>query len=449
MDWKKEDVKAFAERSWTVEEAERQAMQLREGHRVRRVEGACTLGSGVAQWSEREREERIAYAREQVRGGRQVAGFVPASGAATRMFKDLHPPMRSEVAAQLAAVWRSLPFAGQFAEFEGNIGQLAGQILGRFAALPKGEVPFFTDASGAPQTAFEAHRGEWQALGGGPLVFTVPPPFRSDLPMRYADWVDVRWEVQHASTDTLAWNPARDEVARNAEGALLFRPGGHGALVENLASMEVPAVVLRNIDNAVDSTRYDERNAWRAALIGTLWHLEDERAALWERLRRGEPEADASAWAWLSRFVQGADRPSTLEQWRYHLNRPVRVAGVVPNTGQPGGGPFWVADVDGFFRPGVVEAAELPDGKVAAGTHFNPVDLAVSFLGLEGAQLDIRAFADEQAFFTAEKVVGGVPLRILERPGLWNGSMSGWLTRFVELPSEVFAPVKTVFDLAR
>lgn len=447
MDWKQKDVRAFAARGWTVEVAEEQVKQLREGHRSRNVGRACTADSGIAEWTERERGERVAFAKERMRAGRQVAGFVPASGAATRMFKDLHPPLDPKVAVRLLAAWPALPFASLFPE--SDVEELAGQILERFAALPKGEVPFFTGPDGSPQTAFEAHRAEWQALGGGPLVFTVPPAFKADVPERYVGWEDVRWEVQHPATDALAWNVSRNELARTAGGDLLFRPGGHGALLENLASLDVSAVMMRNIDNAVDATRYEERNGWRLALLGTLWHLEAERAALWQRLRRNEPGAAASAWAWLSRFVQGVERPSTLEQWRYHLDRPLRVAGVVINTGQPGGGPFWVADSDGFFRPGIVEAAELPDGKVAEGTHFNPVDLAVSFLGLEDVRLDIRAFADEQAFFTAEKVVEGQTLRILERPGLWNGSMSGWLTRFVELPSEVFAPVKTVFDLVR
>ena len=447
MDWKQKDGTAFEERGWTTEVAERQVAQLQEGHRNRKVEGACTVGSGIAQWTERECEERVAFAKERMRAGRQVAGFVPASGAATRMFKDLHPPLDSEVAERLQAAWPAMPFAAQFPDLE--VEQLSGQILARFAALPKGEVPFFTGPDGAPQTAFEAHRAEWQALGGGPLVFTVPPAFQAAVPERYAAWKEVRWEVQDPATDTLAWDVARNALARTPGGDLLFRPGGHGALLENLAAMDVPAVVMRNIDNAVEANRYAERNRWRWALLGTLWHLEAERAALWERLCRDEPGAAASAWTWLSRFVQGAERPTTLEQWRYHLDRPLRVAGVVPNTGQPGGGPFWVADSDGFFRPGIVEAAELPDGKVAEGTHFNPVDLGLSFEGLEGARLDVRAFADDQAFFTAEKVVEGQTLRILERPGLWNGSMSGWLTRFVELPGHVFAPVKTVFDLAR
>jgi hypothetical protein len=191
------------------------------------------------------------------------------------------------------------------------------------------------------------------------------------------------------------------------------------------------------------------RNAWRQALLGAAWHLAEEREALWSRLQRGEAYAERTAWHWLSAFVNGADMPRTLDQWHFHLNRPIRVAGVVPNAGQPGGGPFWVADADGFFRPGIAEAAELPDGALAGGTHFNPVELALHFRGLGGTHLHLPDYADPSAYFTAEKVVDGKPLRILERPGLWNGGMAGWLTRFVELPAEVFAPVKTVFDLVR
>ena len=446
MEWSNEDLTAFAARGWSRLDADKQMEQLQRGHRNRTVDGACTLDSGVVKWTEFDRRDRSAYGHAQLAAGRQVAGFVPASGAATRMFKDLHPPMDAAVEARLERSWRQLPFAAQLDEQRGD---LAGQIIARLAHLPKGEVPFFQLSDELAQTAFEAHKAEWEALGGGELVFTVPPAFRDELPERYRVWSAVRWDVQEPGTDTLAWDAGAGSAARDAEGGLRFRPGGHGALLENLARISAPAAVLRNIDNAVPPSKYGERTAWRTALLGALWHLEDERVALWQRLQRNAAGCDEAAWAWLSRFVRGADRPETLEQWQYHLDRPIRVAGVVPNAGQAGGGPFWVADADGFFRPGIAEAAELSAGMVAEGTHFNPVDLAVSFLGLDGQRLDIRQFTDEGAFFTAEKVVEGQTLRILERPGLWNGSMSGWLTQFVELPASVFAPVKSFFDLCR
>lgn len=453
MKWNASDLAAFEARGWSVEEANAQVEQLRQGHRNREVHGACTAGEGIQQWSERERQQREEHAADRLNSGRIVAAFIPASGAATRMFKDLHPPLSEGTAAALLRSWRAFPFADRLVEPVGPdpAADLAGQILDRLqlARLPKGEVPFFALQGAQAMTAFEAHHAEWRSVGAHPLVFTVPVEFVAQLPAKYREWEAVQWDVQDPSTDTLAWNPTGEAVARSADGALHFRPGGHGALLANLRAVQADAAVLRNIDNAVPPDRHAERNAWRTALLGALWHLEDERAALWDRLRRGEAGSEAAAWDWLRPFIRGAERPRTIAQWRYHLDRPLRVAGVVPNAGQPGGGPFWVADRDGFVRPGIVEAAELPAGQVGAGTHFNPVDLAVSFRGLDSSRLDIQSFADPQAYFTAEKVVEGVPLRILERPGLWNGGMAGWLTQFVELPSEVFSPVKTVFDLVR
>lgn len=449
MNWTEQDRKAFAERGWTAEEADAQVQQLRTGHKERRVRAACTEGDGVVMWTERERLERSAFAQRRMREGYGVAGFVPASGAATRMFKDLHPPVRPEVATRLEADWQRLPFAALLEESDGS--GLADQILNKLAYqhLPKGHVPFFAQPSGQVLTAFDAHREEWRLMGGSDLVFTVPATFRSQLPERYARWQGVHWDVQHPETDTLAWDAAAQAPARTRDGALLFRPGGHGALLANLSALTTDAAVVRNIDNAVPPAAMPGRNAWRMALIGAACHLAEEREALWSRLERGEADAERTAWQWLSAFVNGADMPRTLDQWHFHLNRPIRVAGVVPNAGQPGGGPFWVADADGFFRPGIAEASELPDGALAEGTHFNPVELALHFRGLGGMPLRLPDFADGTAFFTPKKVVEGQTLQVLERPGLWNGGMAGWLTRFVELPAEVFAPVKTVFDLIR
>lgn len=450
MNWTEQDRAAFASRGWALDEVEAQVAQLKGGHRERQVEGACTVGRGVSRWADRERQERTEFAQQRIGEGHSVAGFVPASGAATRMFKDLHAPMKPEVAERLAATWQRLPFAERLRDAGGAEG-LADQILNglQLHHLPKGHVPFFAQPGGESLTAFDAHREEWRLFGGADLVFTVPVAFRAALPERYRPWEGVQWDVQHPETDTLAWDAGAQAPARTPDGALLFRPGGHGALLSNLNALTTDAAVVRNIDNVVPPAAMPARNAWRSALVGAAWHLAEEREALWSRLQRGEADADAAAWQWLSAFVQGAAMPRTLDQWHYHLNRPIRVAGVVPNAGQPGGGPFWVADSDGFFRPGIAEAAELPEGAVASGTHFNPVDLALHFRGLDGAHLHLPDFADPTAYFTAEKVVDGKPLRILERPGLWNGGMAGWLTRFVELPAEVFAPVKTVFDLVR
>lgn len=453
MKWTQDDLQAFAERGWSLDEVDAQRAQLEAGHGERAVEGPCRVGDGVVRWTERERAEHAAFARQRIAEGRTISAFVPASGAATRMFRDLHTPLRPEVAARLAEGWERLPFASELrAEGAEDLANtIADQILNRLQLqrLPKGHVPFLAQQGREPLTAFDAHRLEWLPLAERNLVFTVPVDFEANLPARYRAWQGVHWDIQFPETDTLAWDAALAAPARNGDGSLLFRPGGHGALLANLNALSTEAAVVRNIDNVVQEDQMPFRNSWRAALLGAAWHLTEEREALWAQLQRGEPGAEAAALRWLSEFVRDPEPPRTLDQWRYHLNRPIRVAGVVPNAGQPGGGPFWVVDQDGFTRPGIVEAAELPDGSLAGGTHFNPVDLALHFRGVNGEHLHLPDFADAGAYFTATKVVEGRELRILERPGLWNGGMAGWLTRFVELPAEVFAPVKTVFDLIR
>lgn len=456
MDWKEQDLKAFAERGWGLQEPGRQVDQLRTGHQIRKVLEPCGVGKGIWQWTEVEHRQNADYAESELKAGREVALFIPASGAATRMFQDLHQPFDRSVAQRLVDSWKSLPFAESLNEpsGEGVVEQaqdLSDQILNRLQLehLPKGEVPFFARSNGTFITAFEAHHEEWKQLNGTKLIFTVSDAFRDELALKYRSWEHVQWQVQRHQTDTLAWDVARKTLGREPNGSLIFRPGGHGALLENLNELPCNTGLIRNVDNALDAAAQATRVTWQRALLGALWQLEDERKVLWNELIREEPGAADSAWAWLSRFLLDADMPQNLEQWHFHLNRPIRVAGVVPNVGHPGGGPFWMQDADGFVRPNIAEKSELPAGLLETGTHFNPVDLAISLCGVNGERLDLSLFADARAYFTSEKVVQGTRLRILERPGLWNGAMAHWLTRFVELPGETFAPVKTLFDLCR
>jgi hypothetical protein len=456
MDWSQRDRDAFLLRKWVLKDVDAQLLKLRTGHNNRVVSGPCRLQNGISKWSSMERDERNLFASSCMEEGEGVVVFIPASGAATRMFKELHLPLRGEVAEKLLLIWEQLPFASMLrapepADSALQAAELANQIMRELdmGSWPKGHIPFFVSDSGEPMTAFEAHQAEWQQFGSAHLIFTVPIDFQQNLPEKYRSWERVTWEIQRPETDALAWDLERKAPARFKGGELILRPGGHGALLDNLNDAPDDLVVVRNIDNAVPVHLHESRNAWRGALLGSVIHLEAEREALWERLERGESDAEEAAWRWLSDFVRGVEKPKSLGQWRYHLHRPIRVAGVVPNAGQAGGGPFWVADGDGFFRPGIAESSELPEGLLAAGTHFNPVELALSLRGLGRERLNLHDFSDPSAYFTAHKHVEGREVRILEMPGLWNGGMAGWLTRFVELPPAVFAPVKTVFDLCK
>ncbi len=269
------------------------------------------------------------------------------------------------------------------------------------------------------------------------------------------------FSVQARSSDTLA--VGLDGLPfRTAEGELLFRPGGHGALLGNLAAIGGDIVFVKNIDNVVPDARKGPTLLWKRLLAGRLLEVERRVRHLVSLLHAGDPTAASEALSYLRETfgdaTAEADTLSPAERvaWvRARLERPLRVCGVVRNQGEPGGGPFWVRSRDGRLSRQIVESAEvdLADPAQAAlwaaGTHFNPVDLVLSLRDASGRPWDLSRFVDEEAVFISKKSHGGVELLALERPGLWNGAMAFWNTLFVEVPIETFAPVKSVLDLLR
>ena len=224
------------------------------------------------------------------------------------------------------------------------------------------------------------------------------------------------FRTQEPATDTLAVDLDGRPV-RGADGALLLRPGGHGALLGNLERCGADLVVIKNIDNIVPDRLKETTARWKKLLVGYLTQLQ--------------------------------------EAFKHHLQRPLRVCGVVPNQGQPGGGPFWVRGADGRLSVQIVESAQVDMADRAqrslwqAATHFNPVDLACALCDPRGRPYALASYVDPRTAFVATKDHDGRPLRALEHPGLWNGAMADWYTVFVEVPAETFAPVKTVLDLLR
>jgi len=296
------------------------------------------------------------------------------------------------------------------------------------ARRPKALLPFHLD-SGRPVTAFEEQLREGlpylvDRSARARFHFTVPPgeaaAFEAALdearPRLGGATIETIFSEQARSTDTLALDEY-GQPARTADGRLLLRPSGHGALLANLEATGGDLVVVKNIDNVLPHARHPEVGRWKLALAGLA--------------------------AELAASAAGADR-----------ERPLRVAGVVANAGEPGGGPFWVEGARGA-TPQIVESAQVArdDADQRAiferATHFNPVDLVVALRDPEGRTHRLDRFVDPAASFVTTKVENGRRLTVLERPGLWNGAMAGWRTAFVEVPAWTFAPVKTVLDLAR
>lgn len=504
-DFSAADLEQLHARGISPEEAGRQLALLRNPPPPAPVVRPCSAGDGIRRIDETEFEELVRGAESVAREGR-VSKLVPASGAATRMFQALAADLEGfsndaeagEPAAEtsrLLAELDRLPFAGPLAlaltaeghdlaalREAGRCREILRALLHPaglgYADLPKGLIPFHR-AEPAGRTPFEEHLREAALLirdasGVCRLHFTVSPEheprFRALLgelaPLLAAEAgarFEVDFSIQHPSTDTLALDLSTGEPFRSEEGGLLFRPGGHGALIENLADLAnrgADLVLIKNIDNVLPGGGSSEVLAWKRVLLGLAAELADRAANLRRALERMLPAEDLlrAAERFLAqefgRAPRAAATPDERKQWLIaELSRPLRVCGVVENTGEPGGGPFWVAGENGEpATPQLVETSQLDPARRAdllgTATHFNPVDL-VCALKIGGRRLDLLRFVDPNAVFVAEKSYAGRPLLALERPGLWNGAMAGWNTQFVEVPNATFAPVKTVLDLLR
>jgi hypothetical protein len=243
---------------------------------------------------------------------------------------------------------------------------------------------------------------------------------------------------------------------RFERNVLLLRPGGHGALLGNLGKTKGDLVFVKNVDNIVPDRLKPERIEWNRALAGLLLELRKEAFERLDALERGTSGSSKAAFVFV-RDRLGLEAPTGAAELPWlldRLDRPMRVCGVVPNTGEPGGGPFWVRSAQGARTLQIVESAEVdasPEQRAIFGrsTHFNPVDLVCAMNDRRGRRYDLSKFVDPDAVFISKKSFDGRELRALERPGLWNGGMSGWNTVFVEVPGSTFHPVKTVFDLLR
>ena len=439
--------------------------------------------------------------------------LVPASGAATRMFGLLRrragdePPGSRERLQRLAAhgddgadaVLRlldelpRLPFAGQLAQALSARGQDAAELaregayvpllaclLGAegldYGRLPKALIAFHRYPTG-PRNAFaeqlaESARYLADADGRCRLHFTISgadaTAFAAALaaarepssPLPRVDY-QVGFSTQDPATDTIAIDSS-SRMARDRDGRILLRPAGHGALLGNLEELSGDLVMVQNIDNVVPEARQDEVVRWKRLLVGMTVRLELQLAALRRHLETApdDPAAAAEAAAGLARLlaVQAPAAASTtaLAAWTLaRLHRPLRVCGVVPNAGEPGGGPFWVADVDGASGGQIVEPPEVDPRDPAQlaiwsrSTHFNPVNMVLSLRDPENRPHSLQPLVDDRRFLVVGRSHEGGELMALERPGLWNGAMAGWNTCFVELPISTFNPVKTVFDLLR
>ena len=496
------DLKQIADKGISEKQIENQLNEFKTGFPFLRLEAAASVERGIVATTAESREKFEKCWEQFKAAGNKVVKFVPASGAASRMFKDMFAFVDAEYDKPTTdfekkyfeniekfAFYDELNDSCQKNEgkdiptllAEGNYKAVASQMLRaeglNYGQLPKGLLLFHKYAEG-PRTPMEEHLVEaalYAASNGEAHIhFTVShehmPLFRQKVADKadfYAQKFGVKYDIsfseQKPSTDTVAANPDNTPF-RNADGSLLFRPGGHGALIENLNEIDADVIFIKNIDNVVPDRLKDETVTYKQVIAGVLVSLQQKAFEYLRLLDAGTCNHDKLEE--IIRFVQQdlCCRKADIKELedadlviylREKLNRPMRVCGVVKNVGEPGGGPFLTYNQDGTVSLQILESSQIDKNNAeymemfTKGTHFNPVDLVCSVKDYKGQPFNLPDFVDRTTGFISSKSKNGKELKALELPGLWNGAMSNWNTIFVEVPLGTFNPVKTVNDLLR
>lgn len=467
----------------TVEE---QIEHFKQGFPWLKIEAPATPDKGVLILTKAEEDQAVKYYEEAPIKGK--CKFVPASGAASRMFKDLFNGLEAVSSGKDIAGTPAGKFCEniqKFAFWDDALfcGRSQKEILSRtltedgleYGAKPKGVLKFHKYPDGEIRTALAEHLVEAQEYmrnsdGTATLTVTISPEHQSlfekalgdILPVyekRYGIKYDIRFTFQDKATNTIAVDMDNKPFLTD-EGKQLFRPAGHGALIYNLNKIDEELVSIKNIDNVACERLLPVTARYKKVLMGKALELRD---TIFGYLRNAD-NWDAKECDEIERFLEETlciKVPSSccLEVrkavLKAKLDRPVRVCGMVRNEGEPGGGPFIIREPDGSTSLQILEGAQIdktdPRSKAAleASTHFNPVDLVCCLRRYDGSKFDLTEYVDPQTGFISCKSSQGRELKALELPGLWNGAMSRWNTLFVEVPLETFNPVKTVLDLLR
>ena len=498
------DLTQLASHGITPEVAEAQMQRFVTGFPYLTLAGSAAVGHGIHALTPQEEDFAIARWKQYLADGGEVAKFVPASGAASRMFKALFAFVNGKAdkaeegspVAKILANLDKLAFIDQLNDTTVRLYGMPAKALleaGRqkeiinaiiseegmnYGKLPKALLTFHKYSDGSARTPLEEHLAEGAQTaathGKANLHFTVSANHHKLFEKKIAETVkpmedrfgvkyDISISEQKPSTDTIAAT-LDNKPFRDDNGNLVFRPGGHGALIENLGDMDSAVVFIKNIDNVVPDTLREPTIRYKQVLAGILILAHDKIEEYLDMLRAGRYSADD-----LATIVQFMRTKLCIESPLFDslpeaeladyligkLNRPVRVCGMVRNVGEPGGGPYMAHYYDGSVSPQILESTQIdPDNKdymemMKTSTHFNPVDLVCYIKDVDGKPFDLARYTDPNTGFISEKSLGGRDLRALELPGLWNGAMSNWNTIFVEVPIDTFNPVKTVNDLLR
>lgn len=458
---------------------------------------AATIGDGIIHVADNQLTRYIRQYDEQA-GDLALIKFVPASGAATRMFKSLFSALEGKSDKATDQFFERLDDFAFYDDLKAALAKDDLELTQLVAAndrqtvltylltdkglnygnLPKGLLKFHNYADG-PRTPVEEHLVEGAAYANANglvnVHFTVSPEHRQHFEALinneladYESWLGVNIQVafseQKKATDTISVNPDNTPF-RNLDGTLLFRPAGHGALIENLNDIDADLVFIKNVDNVVPDELKETTVTYKKVLATVLLDAQKQLFRFQELLASNVPSEGVMTE--VDEFLQqtlcvappdgfaNLTTPEKLTYFRQKLDRPIRACGMVKNVGEPGGGPFWAKNADGSVSLQVVESAQIDmdDASQKAlfeqATHFNPVDLVCGLKNRQGEKYHLPDFRDPLTGFITAKSKDGKDLKAQELPGLWNGAMANWNTLFVEVPLITFNPVKTVNDLLR
>ena len=497
-----DDLKQLADKGISQQQINYQLEQFRNGFPYLKLRGAAAIGNGILAPTDSECQALVeawdAYKAE----GHHITKFVPASGAASRMFKNMfefrdgdhdapatdfertyfdriedfafYPALDDACQVLYGSGVQSLIAEGRYKDVVSAMLDDEGLNYGQ---LPKGLLQFhaYDDCARTPLeehlveaalyavsegqtdvhfTVSTEHRGLFEEL-----VARVLPAYEEKYGIKY----HISFSEQKPSTDTLAAT-MDNEPFRTDDGRLLFRPGGHGALIQNLSDLESDIVFIKNIDNVVPDRLKPATTLWKQVIAGVLVNTQRQIFDYLRRLDKGGcGRAELEEMTNFLRHDLCTEVPGIAELsdeeltavLRQKFNRPIRVCGMVKNVGEPGGGPFLAFNADGSVSPQILESSQIDTHNPAymamftGGTHFNPVDLVCAIRDYLGRKFDLPQYVDPATGFISYKSKSGKELKALELPGLWNGAMSDWNTIFVEVPLDTFNPVKTVNDLLR
>lgn len=484
---KDQDKEFIKERGSDISLVEKQIENFKSGFPYLNITSAAAIRNGIIELDSASLNKWIAKYENEV-ASKTVLKFVPASGAATRMFKDLFAYLDDEdfdgnKAIQLFnnglqdfAFYNAL--ASQFDEVnKASKTQIVDRLLSddgmSYGSLPKALLLFhkYGEQSRTPLEEHLVEGAQYAKSSDGSvnIHFTVSPhhlpkfeKLVEAVKKHYEDIHEVTYNItfsqQKNATDTIAVD-LNNEPFLDTNGKPLFRPAGHGALLENLNDLNADIIFIKNIDNVVPDQRRDDTIRFKKALAGLLIDCQERVFNLLEN-PIDNPEAVAQLLKTefsidLGEQFASLSNEEKIAKIKKKLDRPIRVCGMVKNTGEPGGGPFWVGEKDGSLSLQIAETAQidLDDNRSASilknSTHFNPVDLICAPKNHKGQKFDLLQYRDNDTGFISNKSKNGKELKAMELPGLWNGAMADWITLFVEVPISTFNPVKTVNDLLK